>query len=183
MLRHSFWSAPRIDWSLLGTSTTHLPTPKTPRIPTTDTATDFYMKMQVPIRPEVHRAASSSKRVSISLSPSQRHNGNAIKSAVSRPLTPMYKFPDSPIEASTPYNSLAQPIPGSRSHVSVKRHGTPFGEGLTRRLKEWQSGRDEGERRSIPLSPPPMRGNTPASIHEISARLTTSMMLHSNTRG
>jgi hypothetical protein len=141
------------------------------------------MKMQIPIRPEVHRAASSSKRVSISLSPSQRHNGPH-KGAVSRPLTPIYKFAaDSPIEASTPYNSLAQPISGSRSHVSIKRYGTPFGEGINRKLKEWQGGKEEGDRRPIPLSSPPMRGNTPASIHDLSSRLATSMMMHGNSRG
>ena len=142
------------------------------------------MKMQVPIRPEMPTRAGSSKRVSImSLSPSQRYQGKPLKGAMSRPLTPMYKFPNSPVEPHTPYNSLAGAHHHEKGHTSpVRRTGTPLVEGLTRRLQEWQGDKEEGERRAVPLSPPTPRASTPSSIHELSAKLATSLMFQGNLR-
>ena len=119
----------------------------------------------------------------MSLSSSQHYHGKSLKGGVSRPLTPMYKFPNSPTEPHTPYNSLAQTPPFGRSHTSpAKRIGTPLGEGLTRRLQDLHNGKEEVERRAIPFSPPTTRASTPLSIHDMSARLASSLMFQGNLR-
>lgn len=120
----------------------------------------------------------------MSLSPSQLYHGKPLKTATSRPLTPMYKFPNSPVEPHTPYNSLAPESPFGRSFTSpVKRIGTPLEEGLTRRLQDLQGDKEGFERRVIPLSPPTPLASTPRSVQEMSARLASSLMFQGNLRG
>lgn len=148
------------------------------------------MNHSIPMRPDINRSSTvastaSSKKVSISLSPSQEYRVSQAKGTVSRQLTPMFKL-GSPmqVDATTPFNSPAQPIGSLRANLlsPQRRCGGTLGDGLMQKLRDWQEPGTEQrvEGASRPLSP--LRGNTPRplpspAMHDLNIRLAQAVNL------